>query len=229
MADVEPLTGATIYEQTDAALGGQQIGDVVTDLAPYTVPRFASSAARDTAYAAHVSAGGSLDTGMVCTVAGALQVYASSGWRTIFTYGAGFPGAVLTGSGLQTLGSATWSNITWQTETYDPANAHSTSSNTQRFVAPQTRMYQVSAAIDFGASASGRRGIRIVHNDDSSSATTTRNVVVGAVTNTRLSISSGFLLTAGEYVAIQMYQDTGSNITVDRSLAHMAVIPAPLF
>lgn len=66
MAAVEPLTGATVYQQTDAALGGQQLGDVVTDLAPFTVPRFATTAARDTAYASYVSGGGTIVDGMSC-------------------------------------------------------------------------------------------------------------------------------------------------------------------
>lgn len=66
MATTEPLTGATIYQQTDTASTGQHLGDVVTDLAPYTVPRFATTSARDTAFSAFVAAGGTIANGMTC-------------------------------------------------------------------------------------------------------------------------------------------------------------------
>lgn len=83
MATVEPLTGATVYEQTDAALGGQQLGDVVRDVAPFTVPRHSSAATRDTAYASFVSGGGTMANGMVSTTtdaAGGLWLRKSGAW-----------------------------------------------------------------------------------------------------------------------------------------------------
>lgn len=84
MATSDPLTGATIYQQTDVATTGTHLGDVVTDLAPYTVPRFASAAARDTAYASWVTAGGTMANGMLSVTtdsAGGLWVRKSGAWK----------------------------------------------------------------------------------------------------------------------------------------------------
>lgn len=80
MATSDPLTGATIYSQTDAALGGQQLGDIVTDLRSYVLPRFSTTAARDAAYTAWTSAGNTLATGMTCMV-GTRMYYYSGGWQ----------------------------------------------------------------------------------------------------------------------------------------------------
>lgn len=66
MSTTEPLIGATIYANSDPALGGQQLGDVANDIVPYTTPRFTSTSTRDTAYASYVAAGGVIKNGMVC-------------------------------------------------------------------------------------------------------------------------------------------------------------------
>lgn len=66
MSTTEPLTGATVYNNNDQALGGQQIGDVVGDLTPFVIPRFTTIAARDSAYASYVAGGGVIKNGMTC-------------------------------------------------------------------------------------------------------------------------------------------------------------------
>lgn len=81
----EPLTGARKPEQTDGPLGGLQISNAVDDLAEYAYPRFATTAARDTAYAAWVAAGGTMADGMVCSAGGLLYRYKSGAWREQFT------------------------------------------------------------------------------------------------------------------------------------------------
>lgn len=84
MATTDPLTGSTIYQQTDAATGGTQLGDIVRDLRSFTVPRFSSSATRDTGYASFVSDGGTMADGMVSTTtdtAGGLWLRKSGAWR----------------------------------------------------------------------------------------------------------------------------------------------------
>lgn len=52
MATTEPLTGANVPQQTDAPLGGQQIGLAVTQLASFVGTRFATTSARDAAWSA---------------------------------------------------------------------------------------------------------------------------------------------------------------------------------
>lgn len=79
----EPLTGARYPAQSDGPLGGLQIGYAVTDLADNTIPRYATSGARDAAYNTWTAAGNTMTAGMFCTVAGRLQRYNGTGWETV--------------------------------------------------------------------------------------------------------------------------------------------------
>lgn len=83
---IEPLTGARKPEQTDGPLGGLQISNAVTDLAPKVLGGpFATASARDTAYASWVTAGNSMRDGLECWLTGTgHQVYTSAhGWVTV--------------------------------------------------------------------------------------------------------------------------------------------------
>lgn len=64
----EPLTGARKPAQSDGPLGGLQISNAVDDLAPVTVPYFATASARDTAFANWVAAGHAMRDGLHCYV-----------------------------------------------------------------------------------------------------------------------------------------------------------------
>lgn len=81
MATTDPLTGATIQDQSDGATGGTQIGNAVKGLRSFTVPRFASTTTRDTAYSAFVSGGGAMADGMMCTAAGVPYRRIAGTWR----------------------------------------------------------------------------------------------------------------------------------------------------
>jgi hypothetical protein len=76
-----PLTGARIPDLTDSTDLAQWFSYAVNDLDDNATPSFASAAARDTAYSNWVSAGNTMRDGLVCTVAGNIQVYRSSAWR----------------------------------------------------------------------------------------------------------------------------------------------------
>lgn len=81
MATTEPLTGVTAQDQSDAALGGTQIGALARNMAGFTVPRFASTAARDTAYSAWVTSGKTMADGLVCIAAGVPYRRINGQWR----------------------------------------------------------------------------------------------------------------------------------------------------
>jgi len=85
VATTEPLTGNTVYQQTDAPLGGQQAGTVVTQMASLVVPRYATAAARDTAFEDWVVAGNSMRDGLQCwlTGTGRQEYTTSGGWVTV--------------------------------------------------------------------------------------------------------------------------------------------------
>lgn len=55
MATTDPLTGARIGDQNDAPLGGLYESQIVKQLAPYVVPRFANATERNNAFALWVA------------------------------------------------------------------------------------------------------------------------------------------------------------------------------
>lgn len=78
MATTEPLTGARIPDLSNTPNIPQDISNAVRDLAPDTVPHFTSTASRDSAYSAWVSAGGAMRDGLECTVGSKKYVYSST-------------------------------------------------------------------------------------------------------------------------------------------------------
>lgn len=77
----DPLTGSRYPSSSAAPNVAQDIQNAVIDLADNTVPRFASTAARDTAYTAMVSGGGTMADGMMCTCAGVPYRRINGTWR----------------------------------------------------------------------------------------------------------------------------------------------------
>jgi hypothetical protein len=84
---LEPRTGARKpVQETDGPLGGRQISNVVTDLAPYVAPYYATTADRDSAHVDWVTDGGVMRDGLLARVGGiGLMEYVSSQWRTVAT------------------------------------------------------------------------------------------------------------------------------------------------
>jgi hypothetical protein len=77
----EPLTGARYPAASASPNVPQDLQNAVTDLADNTIPRFATTTARDSAYASWVAAGGAMAAGLHCTVAGRLYRYTGSAWE----------------------------------------------------------------------------------------------------------------------------------------------------
>jgi hypothetical protein len=72
LATTEPLTGARIPTDSDSPLGGTAIARAIQDIADETLPRFATTAARDTAYSNWIAAGHNMAAGLHCVVNGRL-------------------------------------------------------------------------------------------------------------------------------------------------------------
>ena len=82
MATTEPLSGVTVYQQSDQALGGQQMGTVVTQLGPLLNLRYATTGARDTAFNNWIAAGTgrSIPNGASAFVGSRQYVYDAGSW-----------------------------------------------------------------------------------------------------------------------------------------------------
>jgi hypothetical protein len=80
MASTEPLSGVTVYDQNDQALGGQQMGTLATQLGPLLNLRYTTTGARDQAFAAWVAKGNTIPTGASVYVGSREYVY-NGGWQ----------------------------------------------------------------------------------------------------------------------------------------------------
>lgn len=76
----DPLTGSRYPASSAAPNVAQDIQNAVLDLSDNTVPNYATTGARDSAYAAWVALGNSMRNGLICTVADKPYIY-SGGWR----------------------------------------------------------------------------------------------------------------------------------------------------
>jgi hypothetical protein len=108
--------------------------------------------------------------------------------------------------------TATPTDLSWDYEFYDDANFWSAAYPT-RFYAPKTGYYFVNAGWSFTPTITGfRQAIQIV---DSSGAVLYNHVHTPAVANrsSYVSLSSMVKINQGNYIRIQVYQDTGSTIS----------------
>lgn len=81
MSGTDPLTGARYPTSGDAAAIATYFQNLANDLSDNTIPVFASTSARDTAFTAWVAQGNSMHDGLHCFVTGlGDQTYVNSAW-----------------------------------------------------------------------------------------------------------------------------------------------------
>lgn len=117
--------------------------------------------------------------------------------RAKFTTAASIPNSTLT---LAALGA----------EDFDTANMHSTSSLTSRLVAPITGIYQVSGRVNWAGVASGMRIADLYRN-----GSLVGNLVAGPNSGNNAmaqSFASLVRLTAGQYVELVLFQNSGGAV-----------------
>src|SRR3972149_4456207 len=89
-----------------------------------------------------------------------------------------FPYVTLSDDTFDHTTSGSWVAITFPTDDFDRYNLHSTVSNTHRIDLPFIGLYLVNGAVNFGANATGQRGVRIVNK-----AGTVLSAVIADATN----------------------------------------------
>jgi len=114
----------------------------------------------------------------------------------------------------ETLSSGGWSTITWDLEDYDTGGMHDTSSNTSRLVAPDTGVYLMTT---FGLLVTdGGTGTRAFRFEKNGTTELAENSFPAASINIGVqSLSVVTKLTAGDYIEVGFFQDSGSNKTFD--------------
>jgi len=142
-------------------------------------------------------------TGQVLTVTAGAPAWASPG-------GSSFSGARCHKASDQAVTTATWTQLTWDTEEYDTSNYHDLTTNTDRFTVPTTGYYAIT--ITTSSSNSGTNATRYYNIRQN-----TNSMVIMAERTSQLDIgntvATNWYFTAGQYVSIRVYQTSGSTQT----------------
>jgi hypothetical protein len=146
-------------------------------------------------------------TGQVLTVASGVP-----SWATPAAGGSTFVGCELRKSANQTISDATDAIVTFDVETFDTDGFHSTSSNTGRITIPTGKggKYRFSYTHRWFGNSTGFRNTGIKINGVSGAS---YNTVLN-LTSTRLVYNGSYVLdlSAGDYVEMVVYQNSGGNL-----------------
>lgn len=182
-----------------------------------------------------ISEGGSTAT----PAAGRVTVYAKAdgllyskddaGVETLVSGGSGgvqaFGGALAYNSTTQSINNDTLTLATLDSEDFDTATYHSTVTNTDRMTVPSTGKYRFTASVFFAtASATGIRFIKFEKNHGGTPGSGTnlrgeaRTHADGTNTQTQ-TVTVIASLTAGDYVSLIVYQNSGSAMNIGHATA----------
>jgi hypothetical protein len=133
------------------------------------------------------------------------------------------PGAEISASAYHnanvTISNTTWTYLALNSEYYDNGGLHDLVTNNGRLTAPVTGRYAISAAARFAASATGTRQLRVVVNRGNTVLQI--GPIAGHATEaTRMAVSGDVQLTAGDYIEMQVWQDSGGNLDCQYTVAY---------
>lgn len=119
-------------------------------------------------------------------------------------------------SSVQSTSTGGWTTLTFDAETVDTYNGHSTSVNTSRYTAQRAGWYRVTGTASFAANSTGSRGCRISKNG---TVITGSGQLVGAGTlGCTVSCASTIVqLAVGDYVELSAGQNSGGSLSTSNS------------
>ncbi|WP_239404634.1 hypothetical protein [Frankia sp. Cj3] len=129
-----------------------------------------------------------------------------------------WPAWLVTASGTQSIPNATATALTFDLESVDNRNGHSTSSNTSRYTFQETGLYLLGGMVSFAGNTTGERAIALRYNNTldigGSSASS-----VGA-TDQGLSVLTVNPGTAGDYIELRAYQGSGGSLNSNNTFGN---------
>lgn len=109
--------------------------------------------------------------------------------------------------------------LTFNSERYDDAAFHSTSSNTSRFTIPVSGRYAAGASVVFASNATGFREAWLLVNG----TTRIADMLIPAVSgiSTRITLAGvEWEFTAGDYLEVFCYQNSGGSLNITAASAY---------
>lgn len=121
----------------------------------------------------------------------------------------------------QLIGTGAWTAIGFPAENFDTAAMHDNVTNNSRITIPTggDGKYMIAGSVRIAANATGTRGARVYLNGTTNLAVNRKNNL-GAGTQTWVHISTLEDLSAGDYVELHAYQDSGGNLNVTTGRAN---------
>lgn len=125
-----------------------------------------------------------------------------------------FPRAKATGTGSQVITNGSANRLQITVDVYDPGNLVDTTN--YRIVAKETGRYRVTAAVKFSNNATGRRELFLYKNgSETSTRDRARCAVNSSTDDTILELNRTVNLTAGDYIEVFAYQNSGGSLNID--------------
>lgn len=119
-------------------------------------------------------------------------------------------GARVYDSGTQSIPNNTYTALTFNSERWDYGTYHSTVSNTTRLTVPVNGLYMVTGGVAYASNATGQRALGIRVNGSSLYALERVDTINGQVPF--LNVSTIVKLTAGDYVELMAWQNSGGSL-----------------
>lgn len=124
-----------------------------------------------------------------------------------------FSGARVYNSGNLSIADSSDVTLIFDSTRYDTDGYHSTSSSPDRLTAPVSGYYLITTNVQFASNVAGRRLLQISQSGGVGAiAQTTVNPVNAP---TRLALATQAYLTAGDYVIVRVYQNSGGALSVE--------------
>ncbi len=109
-------------------------------------------------------------------------------------------------STVQDIVTATQTTVNWNTEVWDTHDLHDNSTNNQRLTAPHPGKYMVTGSIEWENNSNGNRYLYLLLN-----GTIKTQLARAANGKSTININELYELIKGDYLHIDVYQDSGSN------------------
>ena len=130
--------------------------------------------------------------------------------------GSNYAGASVTKTAVQSISNATFTTLTWNSETYDTNTFHDNSTNNYRITVPSGKAgyYLVSGIILFGANGTGNRLMELRKNGSAVNYVFSETPAT-ASNGTGLNMSYVINLAVADYLELAAYQTSGGALNVD--------------
>jgi hypothetical protein len=126
-----------------------------------------------------------------------------------------FPAAHVTNTVALPQSSSSFNTLTFNTERYDNDAMHSNTTNNSRLTAPESGVYLATAHIEWENSTTGTRTLLIRKNDEGAGTVARHDTPGDGLTG--ISIATAIELTTGDFLEVEVRQDTGATLDVNKS------------